>query len=91
MSKLRTELHDYLVTSINEGVEDDGKFSEAVLDAAKIIEHICNFVEEHGALSLQCGSEWMFQSDEGQVGALELVGRILDDLEDYAEADEEDD
>lgn len=89
MSKLKTELHDYLVTSINEGIEDDGKFSEAVLDAAKIIGHICTYVEKHGSLPLACGSEWLFQSDEAQVDALELVGNILDDLEDYAEEDED--
>lgn len=90
MSKLRSDLCNYLVTSINEGIEDDGKFSEAVLDAAKIISHICNYVEKHGSLPLACGSEWLFQSDEAQVDALELVGNILDDLEDYAEEDEDD-
>lgn len=89
MSKLRADLHDYLVSCVNEGIDDPGKFSEAVLDAAKIIERICAFVEKHGTISLSCGSEWMYQSDNGQVDALALVGKILDDLESYAEEDEE--
>ena len=89
MSKLRSDLHDYLIFCVDNGIDDPGKFSEAVLDAAKIIEHVCSFVEKHGTISLSCGSEWMYQSDNGRVDALDLVGNILDDLEDYAEEDDE--
>lgn len=88
MSKLRSDLHDYLISCVNNGIDDPGKFSEAVLDAAKIIEHICVFIEKHGTTSLSCGSEWMYQSDSGQVDALDLVGKILDDLESYAEEED---
>lgn len=89
MSKLRTDLHDYLVFCVNNGIDDPGKFSEAVLDAANVIALICAFVEKHGPISLSCGSEWMYQDDAGQVDALDLVGKILDNLEDYAEEEDE--
>ncbi|OUO16170.1 hypothetical protein [Flavonifractor sp. An4] len=89
MSKLRTDLHDYLIFCVNNGIDDPGKFSEAVLDAAKILERICTYIEKHGTISLSCGSEWMYQSDRGQIDALDLVSKILDDLEGYAEKENE--
>lgn len=88
-SKLRLELHDYLVECINNGIDDEGKFSMAVLDAAKIIKRVCDYIEKHGTISLACGAEWMYQDDDGQIDALELVAQILDDLEDYSEREDE--
>lgn len=46
-------------------------------------------MDKHGDIALSYGSEWMFQDDEGQVDALELVGNILDVLQDFPD-DEED-
>lgn len=61
----------------------------AVLDAAKVIKRICNYIEKHGTISLACGAEWMYQDDDGQIDALELVAQILDDLEGYSESEDE--
>lgn len=87
--RLRIELANYLKDCINNGIDDDGKFSNAVLDAVRIVEEICDYVEGHGTISLRCGSEWMSQDDNGQINALDTMGIILDNLEDYAEEDEE--
>lgn len=40
---------------------------------------INNFTSKHD-LAVQCGSEWLYQSNDCQVDALELVGNILDYL-----------
>lgn len=53
--------------------------------ATMIAERICLYVEKHGNISLQIGSEWMFQDDDAQVDALSLVGDVLDLLKEYAE------
>lgn len=58
-------------------------YTEAILTL------IDKYVDNHGNIALSCGSEWMFQDDEGQVDALELVGNILDVLQDFPN-DEED-
>ena len=52
---------------------------DSLTSALKIIDMINNFTSKHD-LAVQCGSEWLYQSNEGQVDALELVGNILDYL-----------
>ena len=54
-----------------------------------VIELIDKYVDKHGDVALICGGEWMYQDNEGQVDALELVSDILDVLKDFA--DDEDD
>lgn len=44
---------------------------------------IDKFVDKHENIALSCGSEWLYQNDEGQVDALELVGDILDIIGQY--------
>lgn len=58
-------------------------YTEAILTL------IDKYVDKHGDIALSCGSEWMFQDDEGQVDALDLVGNILDILQDFPD-DEQD-
>ena len=40
---------------------------------------LIEYAEKH-PLALECGSEYIFQSDRAQVDALELVGKIFDAL-----------
>ena len=63
---------------------------EANVYTEAILSLIDKYVDKHGDIALSCGSEWMYQDDEGQVDALNLVANILDALQDFAE-DEEDD
>ncbi len=81
--KLRKEVYDILVDSIENGIDDPEKLTFAIEAAAKVIRKICEFEEKHD-LSLECGSGWLFQSGVGLVDALELVGDILDELQEYS-------
>lgn len=38
---------------------------------------IDKFVDRNGYIALSCGSEWLSQSDYGQVDAIQLVGIFL--------------
>jgi hypothetical protein len=86
--RLKTDLYDVLLDAVDNGIDDDAKFDSAVRDAAKIIKHIISYVQEHGNIALTCGGEWMYQSDRGQVDALELVSDMLESLSDYAEQED---
>lgn len=44
---------------------------------------IDKFVDKYGDIALSCGGEWLYQDDEGQIDALELVSDILDILGQY--------
>lgn len=47
------------------------------------MDDVMRFIEEYAEkhpLALECGSEYISQSDEAQVDALELVNRIFDAL-----------
>ena len=68
---------------------DDFDFDEALYEAHKIFKLIEKYVNKHGNISLACGGEWMYQDDDGQVDALELVSDILDNLSDYAEPEDD--
>lgn len=87
--KLKTELYDVLLDAVDNGIDDDAKFDCAVRDAAKLIKFIVAYVNKHGNIALSCSGEWLYQSDRGQVDALELVSDLLDCLSDYAEDDDE--
>lgn len=87
--ELKENLYDVLIEFVETGeMSDPQKLTYAIEDAAKIVKHICDFVEENGELALACGGEWLYQSDEGQANALELVSWILDDLNEYADESE---
>ena len=62
--------------------------TKAIEDVFKLIEQ---YVKQHGNLVLSCGSEWMYQDDDGQVDALELMGNILDRLSMFASTNDEED
>ena len=79
MSKLQTLINPTTPLEIH----------QANVYSEKILTLIDRYVDKHGNIALSCGSEWMFQSDEGQVGAMDLVGNILDTLQEFAE-DEDD-
>jgi hypothetical protein len=88
--RLRKELYNYILSCIDaDGIDNDAKFDAAIRDMLKTLDCICSYIEKHGAISLRCGGEWMFQDDEGQVDALDLVSDILDSLSDYAERDDD--
>lgn len=44
---------------------------------------IDKFVDKYEDIALSCGGEWLYQDDEGQIDALELVSDILDILGQY--------
>lgn len=87
------EFKKVLLDTVDNGIDDDtvGDFYTTVHDSAKIIDRINRFVRKHGNIALSYGGEWLYQDDEGQVDALELVSDILEILSDYAEDDVEDD
>jgi hypothetical protein len=87
--RLRKDVCDVLVNAVDSGIDDDAAFDGAIRDAIGVISHICDYVEKHGDISLSCGSEWMYQSDDGQIDGLELVANILDALNTYADYDED--
>lgn len=68
----------------------DWKNKRALDSAIKVFKLIDQYTSKHD-LALRCGGEWMYQSDMGQVDALELVSKILCCLSEYAEDDEDDD
>lgn len=88
--RLYDELIKPVTIGINEGIEDDGEFTYAVADMLKVMNLIKNYVNKHGNIALSCGGEWMYQDDNGQVDALELVSNILDSLSNYADDENED-
>ncbi len=67
---------------IDYGIEDDGQFDSDIRKMIKVFNHINTFVTRHGTITLECGSEWLYQSGTGQEDALELIGRILDEFGD---------
>lgn len=89
MSRLRTETIDVINEALDNGVEDASGFDEACRVVCRVMEMTCDFVETHGNIALSVGSEWMWDDDRAQVGALHLVGNILDELSEYAEERDE--
>lgn len=81
--KLKKEVYDVLMDAIENGIDDPEKLTFAIEAAANVIFKICEFEKVHN-LSLECGSEWLFQSDKGRIDALDLVGNILDELQEYS-------
>lgn len=65
----------------------DGQYKESncLSHSIWILSAIKDFIDKHGNIALQCGSEWLYQDDKAKVDALNLVGDILDNLYDYAE------
>lgn len=72
-----------------EGEWDGQKLTTVLEESITIFGLINDFCKAHGNISLSCGSEWLFQSDNGRIDALDLVGTILDALEEYAEPEDE--
>ena len=54
----------------------------------EILEAVYKYIEENGEDIMSLGAEWLYQSDKGQVSALELVGSILGILNDLIEDDD---
>lgn len=48
-------------------------------DTEKVMLLLANFIEKH-PMAIGCGSEYIMQSDEAQVDALELVCNIFDNM-----------
>lgn len=89
-TRLKKEVYDWLIS-----IKDSNPFypeplHKALDHTAAVMKLIGKFAAEHPR-SLSCGADWLYQSDEGQVDALELVARILICLEDYADKSEDDD
>ena len=85
--KLRKETVDVIINALENGIDDPGEFDAACRTAVDVLEKVCCFVETHGNLALDCGAEWLYQTDKAQVDALELVADILEDLSEYCEED----
>ena len=83
--RLKTEVYDVIINTIENGIDDPVEFAEACFAAAGAMKRICDYIEKHGNVALSVGSEWMYQDDNAQVDALQLVADILDDLGGYAE------
>lgn len=66
--------------SHNEICTTQEQYDITTLVVTGVFESIRKYVNKHGEIAISCGSEWLFQSDKGQVDALELVGDILDKL-----------
>ena len=87
--KLEKDVVAVLKDGVENGIDDPGAFTYAVEAALTVLQPIVDFCKKHGNIALSCGSEWMYQSDSGQEGALETFGKILDSLEDYADQEDE--
>lgn len=59
-----------------------GEQRRALEAAENVIRTIAEYTLEHD-LALSCGGEWLYQSDRGQIDALELVANLLDDLSEF--------
>lgn len=71
------------------GIDDDEALDTVLYEFVNVFTLINNYVKKHGNIALSCGGEWMYQSDRGQVDALQLVSNILDKLYSYAEPEDE--
>lgn len=83
---LKKDLYDALLNAKNRYKNDDKIFDKAVNMSAHIIKLICDYCDEHELAidcGIDCGAEWLYQDDLGQIDALELVGEILDSLNEY--------
>lgn len=85
-TRLKTDLCAHLL-SVRSVANDEQKHALDV--AVRVIDEIDKYTSKHD-LALSCGGEWMYQSDRGQIDALELVSKILCCLSEYAEDDEDD-
>ena len=86
--KLKAELYDVLIDAVENGIDDAQKLTYAIEDVCGLVLlPIIKYCEKHGSLSLQCGSEWLYQSDKAQVDAMKLVGDVLDNLTEYSDED----
>ena len=72
------------MSKINKLIENDyGTYTQDIFTL------IDKFVDKHGNIALSYASEWLYQDDEGQVDALELVANILEVLSPLADEDDE--
>lgn len=84
--RLKTELYDILSDAIGYGINSEEKLTYAVQDLLEcVLMPLIKFCKKHEFIALSCGSEWLYQDDEAQADALELLGTILDKLSGYAE------
>jgi len=74
----------------NKIVDTQDEFDITTNVVEDIFKLINKYINKHGDLALLCGSEWLFQNDDGQVDALELVGNILDKMSILTEIEDED-
>jgi len=70
--------------------EEEMSAESAIYEAIQVLKHINKYTEMHGEVALSCGGEWLYQDDEGQIGALNLVEDLLEELSEYAEIEDED-
>lgn len=76
-------LHKMKQDGINEITGEEFDF---VVDVSiNVMKLIKRYVDDNGNIALSCGSEWMYQDDDGQINGLELCGKILDSLNELAE------
>jgi hypothetical protein len=67
------------------------EFDMTIEASIKIFELINKYDEKHRNMPLQLGGEWLYQDDDGQVDGLQLVGDILDKLENFSNEKDDDD
>jgi hypothetical protein len=88
--RLKTELYDVLIDAIENGIEDPEKLTYAIEDVCGLVLlPIIKYCEKHGNITLQCGSEWLYQDDSAQIDAMKLVGDIFDNLVEYQDEENE--
>lgn len=75
--------------SHNKIATEQSEFDVVTGVVCDIFEMIRQYINKHGYTALSCGSEWLYQDDEGQVDALELVGEILDRFNVFADTIED--
>lgn len=72
----------------NKTANTQEEFDIVTRAAEDIFKYIEQYIRKHNT-ALSCGSEWMYQDDNGQVDALSLVGDILDRLNEFADNEDE--
>lgn len=75
-AKIKT---DYAPDGICKAIKKGVILPDTSKNEAKIVDLLKQYADKH-TLALECGGEYVWQDDEAQEDAIELVGAIFDNL-----------
>ena len=83
-AKIKT---DYAPDGICKAIKNGVILPDTSKNEAKIVDLLKEYADKH-TLALECGGEYVWQDDEAQEDAIELVGAIFDNLMTEGEEEE---